>query len=97
MHACRWLPGLSNDFCSDNTAYHCSCGYLMGSTVCGDCSNNCVTVDSYDGWDKVSGPFAECGLPPSGREHTVACAACRLLLCLHSAPRATDLRLRTDR
>src|SRR5215471_5437373 len=28
-------PGRGNDFCSDNTAYHCACGYLIGTDVCG--------------------------------------------------------------
>jgi hypothetical protein len=61
---CPALPGLSNDFCADNTAYHCACGYLLGTEVCGAAPNGCVTVSSYDSYDKVDGLAAECGLPP---------------------------------
>jgi hypothetical protein len=61
---CPALPGLSNDFCTDNTAYHCSCGYLTGSQVCGSGSHACVTVLSSDPYNHASGPYATCGLPP---------------------------------
>jgi hypothetical protein len=61
---CPALPGLSNDFCADNTAYHCACGYLIGTQVCGPAPNTCVTVPSYDSFDSASGPYATCGLPP---------------------------------
>jgi len=60
---CPALPG-HNDFCADNTAYYCACGYLVGSTACGAPPSNCVTVSSYDTFDKVSGQAALCGLPP---------------------------------
>jgi hypothetical protein len=60
---CPALPGLSNDFCADNVAYHCACGYLIGTQAC-TAAASCVTVSSYDGWDHASGPFATCGLPP---------------------------------
>jgi hypothetical protein len=60
---CPDAPGLSNDFCADNVAYHCACGYLIGTMNCSDAAP-CVTVDSYDSWDHASGPSAQCGLPP---------------------------------
>ncbi len=61
---CPAAPGLDNDFCDSNTAYHCSCGYLTATTTCGAPPHDCVTVSSYDGWDHASGQSAECGLPP---------------------------------
>jgi hypothetical protein len=61
---CPAEPGLSSDFCDSNTAYHCACGYLIGTQTCGAPPDDCVTVASYDGWDHASGQSAECGLPP---------------------------------
>lgn len=52
--------GSNSDFCADNTAYHCACGYLIGSEVCGPAPhNNCVTAPG-----SASDLFATCGLPP---------------------------------
>jgi hypothetical protein len=62
---CPDVPGVANDFCSENVAYFCSCGYLTGSEACGaDPNNGCVTVPSYDGFDHVQGQTAMCGLLP---------------------------------
>lgn len=61
---CPAQPGLSNDFCADNVAYHCACGYLTGTEVCGPAPSDCVTVPSYDPYNQASGLYAECGLPP---------------------------------
>jgi hypothetical protein len=60
---CPAAPGLSNDFCADNVAYHCACGYLIGTEACPDAAP-CVTVPASDPWDHATGPFATCGLPP---------------------------------
>jgi hypothetical protein len=61
---CPPTPGLSHDFCANNTAYHCACGYLIGSQVCGAAPNACIVEPSYDGFDKSSGEYALCGNPP---------------------------------
>ena len=45
---------VSQALCLDNTAYFCSCGYLVDTMACGAAPNECV----------VSGTDALCGLPP---------------------------------
>jgi hypothetical protein len=61
---CLALPGPSFDFCSDNTAYYCACGYLIGTEVCDAPPNGCHTEPSYDPIAMVSGEFAMCGFLP---------------------------------
>jgi len=60
---CPTLPG-RNDFCEQDTAYYCFCGYLTGTDQCGDGQASCATVPYYDGYTQTSGQAALCGLPP---------------------------------
>ena len=61
--SCPTLPG-RNDFCSQDTAYYCFCGYLIGTYACSDVGPSCVTAPYYDGYTQTSGEAASCGLPP---------------------------------
>ena len=61
---CPASPGLVNDFCEDNTAYFCGCGFLIDSEACGASPNECTLSPAYDGVNHVSGQAASCGRLP---------------------------------
>jgi hypothetical protein len=62
---CPATPGVdTTDFCADDTAYHCACGYLIGSEPCGAPPDDCHLVPLEDSFNHASGQTSTCALPP---------------------------------